>query len=331
MLSAETVLKFADSSNIRWFSAAEAEKLAEQVRKRNVFARHSWENNFYIQRVRGLADHTVIEVFRPGDPKGMSNEAERVASTLEKLTILSSTTILGKVHLQRKLGISSQPRTETDFVSSQDFHFLSSRARPSPPVAGIRIDEAFRRRFSRCGFDILADYVQLNTEISKRVLLSLNWLFDSRIEPRIPASVVKTSIALESLLIFSESESLAQSLAERAAFILSPNPNRRQQISRILKRFYDARSGIVHGSQRKAAKLTVSLLETVDRLAVLLCLIVAANSKLWITTEVLREWCEMQRWGAPSSEIKIPFPDTYLRNALALGQKEIERKGEKAG
>jgi hypothetical protein len=135
---------------------------------------------------------------------------------------------------------------------------------------------------------------------------------------------LQTSIALESLLILSESESLAQTLSERAAFILSPEPGRRQHISRILKRFYDARSGVVHGSQKKAKKLTPSLLETVDRLTILLRLVIAANAKVWPSSNALREWCETQRWGAPSNEIKIPFPDLYLRNALLSGQKELE-------
>ena len=158
-----------------------------------------------------------------------------------------------------------------------------------------------------------------------RVKNSLQWLFKSRIESRLPASIVKTSIALESLLIFSESESLAQSLSERAAFILSSEPNRRKLISRILKRFYDTRSGIVHGSQKKAKKLTSTLLETVDRLTVLLYLSISANSNQWPTSDRLREWCETQRWGTPSSKIVVPFPDLYLKNALVVGAKEFEQ------
>jgi len=255
----------------------------------------------------------------------MSDEAEKVASILEKLTVLSSTLALDKTNLQRKLGINSKPRTETDFINSPNFHFLRSRARQTPDVQCININEKFCKRFYRCGFDALTSYILSNSDISKRVLLSLDWLFDSRLEPRLSASIIKTSIALESILIFSETESLAQSLSERAAFILSSNPNRRKLISRILKRFYDARSGIVHGSHNKAKKITSSLLETGDRLTVLLCLIIAANSKLWSTTENLREWCENQRWGEPSSEVKIPFPDIYLRNALLVGQKELDQ------
>lgn len=319
-----TVLQFADFSKIRFFSIEEATKLAEQVRKRNVFARHSWENSFYIQRVEGLANHTIIEVFRPGDPQSMSKEAEEIATIIEKVVMLSSTIFLDKSSLQRKLGISTNPRTETNFVLSADFRFISSRARPEPSAHGLLIDEKFCKRFERCGFENLVAYSQINNDVADRVKSSLDWLFDSRIEPRLPASVVKTSIALESLLIFSESESLAQSLSERAAFILSSNPTRRHQISRILKRFYDARSGVVHGSQKKAKKLTPKLLETVDRLVILLCLVIAANKDLWSATEILRTWCENQRWGEPSNEVRIPFPDLYLKNLLTIGQKELD-------
>jgi hypothetical protein len=155
--------------------------------------------------------------------------------------------------------------------------------------------------------------------------VSQEWLFDSRTEPRLSASVIKTAIALESLLIFSESESLAQTLSERGAFILSSDSARRHLISRVIKRFYDARSGVVHGSQKKAKKLTSSLVETVDRLAILLHMIIASNATLWPSTCALREWCEQERWGEPSGKVIRPFPDLYLRNTLQMGQEELEQ------
>jgi hypothetical protein len=125
-------------------------------------------------------------------------------------------------------------------------------------------------------------------------------------------------------LIFSESESLAQTLSERVAFMMTSDPSKRYQISRIIKRFYDARSGVVHGSHKKLRRLTPALLEAVDRLEILLCLIISSNSQLWPTVSGLHEWCESQRWGGPSKDVKIPFPSSYLKNALALGQKELE-------
>lgn len=47
----------------------EVEKLSTEITNRNVFARHSRENNFYLQRVLELSDTTVIEVFVPGLPE----------------------------------------------------------------------------------------------------------------------------------------------------------------------------------------------------------------------------------------------------------------------
>jgi len=321
MLSAEKALEFADPSRIRFFPENEASALAEMVRKRNVFARHSWENSFYLRRIHELSNHTIIEVFRPGDPQDMGEEAEKTADLLERLAVLSSTLALPKEKLQRKLGISSRPRTEVDFIVGPGFRHLRSRSRTAVAAEGVCVDERFCRRFARCGFDKLYEYSLCDNDLTMRVLSSSDWLFESRREPRLAASVVKTAIALESLLIFSESEALARSLSERAAFILTSSPSTRQQISSIVKRFYDARSGVVHGSRKKRRRLTPSLVEAVDRLSVLLYLIIAANSRLWPAVEELRKWCEGQRWGKPSTEVKVPFPQTHLKNAIALSQK----------
>ena len=76
------------------FKEDEAAKLAEKVRKRNVFARHSYENNFYLQRIAELGNRTIIEINRPGNPNDMYDEAERVAALIEKLSIISTTLVL---------------------------------------------------------------------------------------------------------------------------------------------------------------------------------------------------------------------------------------------
>jgi len=321
LLSAETALQFPDSSRVRFFGEDEADSLAQEIRRRNVFARHSWENNFYIQRINELSNHTVIEVFRPGDPQDMAEEAENVADLIEKLAVLSSALALQKHELQRKLGISSRLRTEIGFIVGPGCRYLQSRARAVPIAQGICVDERFCRRFSGCGFFDLYKYCLSQSNLAERVRSSLDWLFESRREPRLSASVVKTAIALESLLIFDESESLARSLSERAAFVLSSSAETRRQISGIVKRFYDARSGVVHGSRKKLRYLTPSLVEAVDRLSVLLCLVIGANHQLWPSIDSLREWCEMQRWGEPSTEVRVPYTYTYLRNAVKLSQK----------
>lgn len=216
------------------------------------------------------------------------------------------------------------PQTISDFANDFQLRFLRSRQSTAPALQGIYIDERFCRRFLRCGFQNLVGHYSSKNKLAKRVLTSLNWLFEARLEPSLEASVVKTSIALESLLIFSESESLARSLSERTAFVLSSSPATRRQISGIIKRFYNARSGVVHGSRKKAKELTPFLLEAVDRLTLLLCLVMGANYELWPSDGALREWCKDQRWGAPSTKVKMAFSSGYLKRAIVLSEKSAQ-------
>jgi len=129
MLSAETVLQFPDSSKVRFLEENEAETLTRKIQKRNVFARHSQENDFYLQRISKLSNQTIIEVFRPGDPQQIGDQAEVIGDLIEKLAIISSALALPKQKLQKMLGISQRQQTETDFIIGHDFQYLRSRSR----------------------------------------------------------------------------------------------------------------------------------------------------------------------------------------------------------
>lgn len=329
LLNAQAMLEFPNSSKVRLFDEQEATDFANKIRRRNVFARHSWENNFYLHRVSELANRTIIEVLRSGSPDESYKEAEKEGELIEKVVLLSTTLVLRKDSLLRKLGISPNIRREVDFISDNKLQFIRSRSQRSPSAEGILIDKQFCMRFSKCGFFNLFQYCQGQTDLTNRVRVSADWLLESRREARLTASVVKTSIALESLLIFSESESLARSLSERAAFILSSSPDTRQEISRIINQFYEVRSGVVHGSQKKTKKLSASLIECVDRLTLLLQLIISANQHLWSNVNELRIWCEKQRWGGPSRDVIVPFSQRYTKIALALIGREPQSDSSK--
>jgi len=317
LLRSTAPLHFPDLSKVRFFEEGEAIQFARQIRKSNVFARHSPEN-FYVKRVEELANRTIIEVRRLGKPDDIYKEAERVAELVEKIAVLSTTLVLRKDALLRKLAISPNIRPEINFISDRKLQLISSRSQRVPSAEGIVIDKQFCARFSKCGFFDLFEYCQDQTDLALRVRSSADWLVESRREARLTASVVKTAIALESLLIFAESESLARSLSERAAFMLSSSFDTRQEISRVINQFHEVRSGVVHGSRKRVSKLSESLVECVDRLCLLLQLIVSANSRSWTNVDDLRKWCEKQRWGGPSRDVRIPFSGRYLNNALAL-------------
>jgi hypothetical protein len=321
MLSAETTLAFPDDSRIRLFHPAEASALADRVRKHNVYARSPTSDHFYIRRIKELSNHTIIEVFRPGEPKDMAREAEKAADLAEKLAVVSSALAHPRTVPRQEKGDRVKPAAEIEFVVGPGCRHFRSRSKRIFAAGVLPITRQFCGRFDRCGFSVLYQHCLLTSSLSERVRTSLGWLFESRRETSLPTAVVKTAIGLESLLIFSESESLSQTLSERTALILTNRPDSRRQVSSIVKRFYDARSGIVHGSAKKQKKLTPFLVEGVDRLCVLILLIIAANAKVWSSVDELRIWYENQRWGSPWTNLSIPFAQSYLNNAIVLAQK----------
>jgi hypothetical protein len=311
-------------TQICFVSQRETDALTDNVRMRNVFARHSRENNFYLSQIASLANKTVIESLGRGDPDSMIERAQLAAEWAEKTAFLSATLAMPRKELHRVMGVDVIRRSEVDMTIGQGFKYLRSTSRRRRTRRGIGIDAKFVKRFTRFGFPALYSRCITDGELVERLRLVMGWLYESRQESHLPAAIVKTSIALESLLIGSESEPLAKTLSERTAFILSSDPATRERISVIVKDFYDARSGVVHGSQKKAKKVTEHLLDGMDRLIVLMCLIIASENK-WSTKNILREWCEEERWGNPSPRM-FPFPPLQLSNAISLCEKERKRE-----
>lgn len=306
---------------IRRMPDREAVELRELLRKRNVFARHSRENSFYLERAMSLGGLTVIEVQADGDPNQAMAGAAIKADLLETLAVLSTILATRRTALQRLLGITVRPAGEVDLIYSGDLHYVRSHNRSSVTKDGIPINERFVRRFQRLGFTSLYDYCQESTSLSSRVQSTLNWLLESRKESNAHGAIVKSVIALETLLISSESEPLTRTLSERMAFLLGETPQERRLVSRLVRRIYTVRSSIVHGSKKKLKGFSEALLESLDRLVILSCLTIARNKERWSTIEDICEWCETERWSAPSLQATSPFPHSYLQRALELGEK----------
>lgn len=299
----------------------EAEELAVEISSRNVFARHSWENNFYVQRMKGLGDQTVIEVFLPGQPSQIAENAEFQAELVERIAILSAQLGSPRNQVQHKLGVSPSITTEVSFIIGPEVRYITSRMSQSPEISGVTVDQRFSRRFVRCGMDVLFQHCTSNHALAQRIRSSVDWLFQSITDPLLSASVVKAAIAIETLLILSKSEPLSKSLSERSAFLLSPDADTRRRISRLVKRFYDVRSAVVHGSKKKPTPISNELLSSIERITLLLCSLISANSVRWKNLDQLQDWFEDQRWGRPWKDLTVPFPSTYLSRALDKGEK----------
>jgi hypothetical protein len=305
------------SAWIRRITATESDALAAETRRRNVFARHSREDSFYVNRVAQLANATVIEVYRAGSIDDVISVARRVAGLAEKVALLSSVLSLRRDRTHNATAISRHRRYGFDLAISPGFRHLRSLERAEADPRGIRIDATFVRRFKRCGFENLVVAALAESDLGKRVEQCVNWLFESRLETAPQAAVVKTAIALEALLIASDTESLRGPLSERGAFLLSDEPGKRRRVSKAIKSFYDLRSSIVHGGRRRVA-VSPTLLEGVDRLVVLLLLAISANRGSWQSFDQIAAEVENRRWGGSDARIQRPFMGSHLTRALLL-------------
>ena len=297
--------------------------LAEKARKRNPFSRHSYESDFYVQRLREFSGKTVIDIFIEGSPDNTIIKSQKAANTVEKLILLSSIFAVSREQFLKQYGITSYDRTNYDISIGPRFRFLKTKKQSKGEHHPLMIDERTYRRFYRCRFPKLISSCLGDTKISKRLNNATSWLFQSRYDPSLQSSTVKTAIALESLLMFDEHESITQSLSERAAFLLSNDTEIRNNISRLIKRFYSIRSGIVHGSKKRNRKPNIRILESIDRIVLILCIIIAENDSKWKTNEDLKNWFLKEKFGAPDLSVNVPLPEMYLSNAINRGMKEL--------
>jgi hypothetical protein len=319
MLDAKRTLPIQNmAAAIRFLSANDVAKLEELIRKRNVFARHSWENNFYLRRIREFANKTVIEVIRPGDPKDIAAEAQAVATAVENIAILSSILYASRTTLQNQLAITQYRREIVDLTIGPEFNYLRSRSKRELVIRAVTVDQRFERRFRRLGLDTLVSASIKTDQLGKRIWQAAQWLLESRMDSSAPAAVIKTSIALESLLGASDNEPLRATLSERSAFLLSDDPRLRAKASKLVRDFYDVRSRIVHGGQKIQLTQSIRLLEAVDRLVFLLMITIADNVGSFGSFDALKKWVDDQRWGQ-NMRITRPFRDGDLKRALMRG------------
>jgi hypothetical protein len=302
-------------ARVRFLDSAEAARIGEQVHRRNVFSRHSYERGFYFERIAEFANRSVIEVELPGDPKTVVARARTVADVVETACCASTCLYLSRRSFHGRMGVTRFRKDTLDFTIGPSFRHLSASSRREAVVHGIRIDKTFVGRFTRSGLERAVALALVSSAIGRRVNQALSWLRESRFEESYSAAVVKLAIGFEALLGGNEIEPLRRSISERCAFLLSDDAEVRSEISTLVKRFYDTRSEVVHGSTRKKSKpASTEQLEAADRL-LLLMVVVIANNEVFQPDAGVQEWVERQRWGANATIIR-PFRPGDLTRAL---------------
>ena len=304
-------------ATVRFLDTHEASQLEDHVLQRNVFSRHSYERDFYLQRIREFADRSVIEVELPGDPKTVVDQARTVAAAVEATCIASTALYLSRRSFHTSLGITAHRKDVLDFTIGPSFRNLSASSRREAKVRGITVDKTFVARFYRAGLGQLIPEALKLSAAGRRLNQALSWLQESRLEHSFGAAVVKVAIGYEAVLGGNETEPLRRTLSERTAFLLSDDPELREALSNVMKFFYDARSQVVHGGTRKKSKLaSVEQLEAAERVLLLLLVTIASNTELLQSETAVQDWVEHQRWGIDRT-IARPFRPGDLKRALS--------------
>lgn len=84
---------------------------------------------------------------------------------------------------------------------------------------------------------------------AKHLRTGAEWLFDSQAEPNETTALLFAAIGLEAVLEAPANEVTAR-LGDRVAYLLGRNQTDRKRISESYRKFYQVRSGLVHGRER---------------------------------------------------------------------------------
>ncbi len=263
-----------------------------------------------------FGDSTVIEIFGTSPINEFIGIAENVADWIEIICILTFSLANERHKIENILQIKEHKKTLVDLTIGLKYYHLRSKMKKISSPKGLTIDKQFLSRYKKCGFELMENICYLDDKIHKRIVKSLKWLCESRTDPVLESAIVKTAIALESLLIFDENEALAKSLSDRMAILVSNDLHERKKISKHIKEFYAARSGIVHGSKAKSKLISPDILEAVDSLVILACLILVHNFDKWNTEEKLKDSFEEEKFGSPDKTVRVPFSKAYVSRAI---------------
>lgn len=298
---------------LRRVSAGESADLADRRRKASVFARFGRDRDFYAQRIRALSGQTVLDVRIPGPPRAVLPRARSMADAFEQSLVLAAVATLGRRRVQRQLGVFRHRDAGLDVAIGPGYAMRSSSRAPKG-VSPINVDAMFVGRFQKLGLPGVLRSSAGDSDLSYRLCTATSWLFEAGFNPNTAGAVVNIATALEALLVAGR-EPPTRSLSERSAFLLADLPQRRERVSRAVKRFYDARGDVVHGSRGDAPAELDPLLDDAFRVAVALASTIAANDH-WKSMQAVIEWTEARRWGSHSTQLVRPLPWSFLQRAV---------------
>jgi hypothetical protein len=104
------------------------------------------------------------------------------------------------------------------------------------------------KNFFKTNLNETSNLIKTNNNNAQSVKSAIEWAFDSQVEENETVSFIQVSIGLEAILGEETGrEPLAETLADRCAYLLADTIENRKIIRKNFRKFYDLRSKLVHG------------------------------------------------------------------------------------
>jgi hypothetical protein len=200
----------------------------------------------YQERLQGLAAVT-IRVFAESERANeiAEEEAEKALSILRIFSpaifhpkLISYCTTLGNEHI--KTNISFQIKNDKSLTILEEVADKSS-------IVWI-IDDRFKEMIKTSGLDILSNLLIRENKIKfqNQVLDAIFLYSRSALVDNFVDKIIYILVAIESILLKDENESIQRNIGERIAFLIEKDPKGRKEIINNLIEVYKIRSAFIH-------------------------------------------------------------------------------------
>jgi hypothetical protein len=152
-LTTNRPVRIGGNCSVRLLSSADANRLADEIRRLSLSARHGGPNNFYYRRASALADRVVVELYGSGqsNPEFLARQADVAEATVIASLVLSGT----RANFLRRAAGEQRPYQDLYVLQAGRRARLSSTSRSERTPLGVVLTAADITRFSENGFPVI--------------------------------------------------------------------------------------------------------------------------------------------------------------------------------
>ena len=196
-----------------------------------------------------LQGFTVAIMKISAEPKRMAEIAfEEAEKSISLLRFFSPANLVPEIVSYCMVFGKGNVETTKYFLIQEDMLVYTNQSSVKKALPFWVVNNADISKFKVGGLETLSKLLSEDnkTEFKGKLLDSLLWYSKSSLAKNMADKLVYILVALESILLKNEDESIQQNISERIAFFIGRNLNERKSIIKNFKRIYSLRSSFLH-------------------------------------------------------------------------------------